>query len=221
MTESFQDCVAHLMIMIEETRRNLSLTSPIEHAVQLDNMIIGRLEFLHRQHQDDVQDLVKRDIYWNCHSKVQQLARLILERAVEPTEKIVYDEDIPGQAAVARLAELNLLLLSSISYRSMDANPVEEEKKNSTLEQDNISKIIELYSNYQRQVLRQRAKPAIAHLANWRNSDLKQRQARNNHLSDHDNDVDEITQPHSHALTFVLGYASALIHPLHSHVMSI
>ena len=202
MEESFEDCVAHLMIMMEEVKRNLS-ASPQDHVLQLDAMM-GRLNFLRRQHQDHVDDEVKRDMYYNCHYKVQQVARLILDRSVESsaTDKTVFDDDIPGQAAVARIAELNLLLCTTTL---MEEDPEEEASKLK------VSELISLYANYQKQVLRQRAKPAIAHLASWRKSDLQQRQTL---TEEHDDDDDAITQPHSHALTFVLGHASALIHPL-------
>ena len=202
MTESFEDCVAHLMIMMEETKRSLS-ASPQDHVLQLDAMM-GRLEFLRRQHLDHVNDEVKRDMYYNCHYKVQHVARLVLDRTVEvsSTDKTVFDDDVPGQAAVARIAELNLLICT---MTLMDSDPDDEVSK------QNISELITLYSNYQKQVLRQRAKPAIAHLASWRKSDLKQRQTL---TEEQDDDDEAITQPHSHALTFVLGHASALIHPL-------
>lgn len=202
MTESFEDCVAHLMIMMEEVKRNLS-ASPQDHVLQLDAMM-GRLGYLRRQHLDHLDDEVKRDMYFNCHYKVQHVARLVLDRTVESsaTDKTVFDDYVPGQAAVARIAELNLLICTTTL---MGADHDEG------LSEQNVSELITLYSNYQRQVLRQRAKPAIAHLASWRKSDLQQRQAL---TEEHDDDDEAITQPHSHALTFVLGHASALIHPL-------
>jgi hypothetical protein len=137
----------------------------------------------------------------------------VLEQSVaQDDKKQVFDQhDMQGQAAIARMAELGLVIqemnvdkqLSSID----DSSGGNNEKK----PPDEVQIVIDLYSNYQRQVLRQRAKPPIAHLANWRKLSPETRPA----IEEHDEyDEEQTSRPHSHAMTSVLGHASALIHPL-------
>lgn len=229
MQESFEECVTHLMIMMEELKRNIS-ASPEDHVLQLDGMM-GRLDFLrHMQgvdnnnnnhiHNDDdtyndntTQKEVMRDMYQNCRKRVVQVARQVLERTVTPSpvDQLVFDDEhVEGQAAVARMAELNLIVNTIIT----DAKDEEVEQQEIEASKEVVvAEIISLYANYQKQVLRQRSKPAIAYLANWRKT-LRVDNNISNNDANHDDDDEVITQPHSHALTSVLSHASALIHPL-------
>lgn len=231
MDESFEDCVTHLMIMMEELKRNMS-ASPEDHVLQLDGML-GRLDFLrhmqgiqNRNHNNDnndnnidtTQKEVMRDMYQNCRQRVVQVARQVLERTVTPSpdDQLVFDDEhVESQAAVARMAELNLIVNTIITVDGQEDE--QQQQQSDASKQAVVAEIITLYANYQKQVLRQRSKPAIAYLANWRKTNLHSKPGDNNKTKNgHDDDDDDetITQPHSHALTSVLSHASALIHPL-------
>lgn len=191
--ESFEDGVGHLMVLMEELKRSsmLSELAVFEWEHQLE-AVVGRLDFLRRKAADDPGNDVKQDMYQHCQKRAVETCTIVFRRTTETnTEtKLAYDdeEDVHVQASVARMTELCII--------------VHEMTENKTVPQ-----LIDFYANYQKQVLRQRVKPAIAHLASWRQSDIQQQQ----HSID---DEDGISQPHSHALTAALGQASALIHPL-------
>ena len=223
--ESFEDGVTHLMVMMEELKRSIASASSHDQEIMQLDAIVGRLDFLyHKRHDnhhpaDDDDDDVTRDIYDNCRQRAILTARHVLERTVAPNAQtnLVFDDHVEGQAAVARMTELTLVLYTMTDQEENNNNNSNNNNNNNN---STTKEVIDLYANYQKQLLRQRAKPAIAHLANWRSSSDDQRAAaaaaaHDNHDHDDDDDHEEaITQPHSHALTSILGHASALIHPL-------
>lgn len=131
---------------------------------------------------------------------------------------VVPDED---QAAVAHIVEL-VILFHVIS------NSFNHSHENRNTYEERIYEIIELYSSYQRKVLRQRSKPYIAYLVQLRQTPgyfLTQHHhqlKRNNNDEDDDDEEGEIdpelerqqNQPHTYTITFILGQASQLLQPL-------
>ena len=119
MVERFEDSIAHLMIMVEEFKESFtspnSVLSPESIVFQLDNLM-DRLEGLKRQQEDCPEDSVKKEIFQYCRKKIQSAALTAFKRTVQPSgienKSEVYDHEIPGQAAIARMAELNLIILN-------------------------------------------------------------------------------------------------------------
>jgi hypothetical protein len=203
MEGSFEDGVTHLMVMMEELKRSSGEDKVFQWQMEMDG-IVGRLDFLLRKMMDDPNDDLKRDLFQHCRQRAIETCQHVLERTVgaNPETKLVFDEEeeMQGQAVVARMTELCMLV--------HDMAPPQQD--NSPEKAIAIAELIELYANYQKLVLRQRAKPAIVHLASWRKSDPQRR----DQIVQDDDDEDAISQPHSHALTTALSQASALIHPL-------
>jgi len=197
------------------------------------------------------------DLFQHCQDKVLAIAQHVLESSFrwhEPTEEDHFadsnDNDAmpldvfrqDGQAAIARLTELNLILLAAAAADpSASPQPTNRggvgggggaknppARDEDTSRQDTAS-IIQSYVAYQRKVLRLRAKPAIARLVQSRQTDhaiMSLTQPHVNHHEDefHDDDEPDMTassnraplipQHHAPVLAVILGQAAALIHPL-------
>ena len=111
------------------------------------------------------------------------------------SEAAAVDARRDGQAAIARITELNLIFRSMLKARrkSDDDNNTEDDDTNTVLNQD---KIIELYVQFQRQTLRQRAKPAIAALVQERRKGtFQQQQNKNDDSKEHDNSATAVVPP--------------------------
>lgn len=212
--ETFQDGVAHLLMMVEELRRSCESETTdmpvIEWRFEMDQLV-PRLDFLIRKSLDDPGDEVKKDMYNHCQRKVLETSRRVLQTVTSPMEgKAVWDggeqaEDaMEGQAAIARIAELCLV----VHFMVLQG----QQPRDQTL----VKETVERYANYQKQLLRQRSKPPIAYLAQWRTT-ARHHQPRQQLVvedEDDDDDTDHSGKPHSDAITAILGQASALIHPL-------
>jgi len=117
----------------------------------------------------------------------------------------VIDDGLECQQAIAQMVEISIRL--SVETGETFGSG---EKRN-----------FEEYAEYQRAVLRQRSKPSIASLANLRKIakaqsipivEYIQSTLENDNYNDRDNNVEK--RPHAHAITFIFGEASSLIHPL-------
>jgi len=163
------------------------------------------------------------------------------------------DYGVPGQTAIARMLELTIQLALESKFDDKDNTILSSTKTNGSGSHNNsnrnglpsmIGTILEQYTAYQRQVLRLRSKPSIAHVAKIRKAAgssnisvaelitmYQKDQESENHDGDQqaplttmaasngeDEDEDEqkrfLTQPHAHAICQILGEASSLIHPL-------
>lgn len=226
--ESFEDVVAHMMVMAEELKRSIA-SAEMDFMVpqwtgQMEGMV-GRLDFLMRKAMDDPVNDVKRDLAGHCRAKAIETFQALLNHTV--TKKVrssdgshlFFDEEMQGQAAVARMAELSIVVHDMVlpKHNLLQQQPNDRCTNNETTNTKEIEVIIDAYSNYQRQILRQRAKPSIAFLASWRQENRNSSKLQQRLVEEQDDDDDDDgkhTQPHSHALTTILGQASALIHPL-------
>ena len=217
--QEFNDLVGNILMSAEELRRSLT-ESPVTDDILMwrDSLehLLSLAEPLARWTSDAVGSPLETDMYRHCQDKIQSVAQQAMQLAVKMKEP---DPDDPyimvpihavrtdGQAAIARIAEINLMLAASITQTGSTGN-------------DSVSS----YVAYQRQVLRQRAKPSIARLVQVRREGLFQRNESDvvlpaqHNLSEDDDDDDEtkttIQQYHAPALADILGQAAALIHPL-------
>ena len=263
-TETFENGVTHLLMMMEELRRSCESTKMnnsgndksgatptgkndtndstvflpvLDWRFETEN-IVERLDFLIRKALDDPGDAVKRDLYNHCQQKASEVVRLVLTTVGSlSSAKMVWDGDAgdssggdptDGQAAVARIAELCIvvhcmLLPADDNNDDAEGGPrlsVQQEQER----QQGVSTVIKAYSEYQKQILRQRVKPSIAYLAQWRKSlqSSNERFHRNGSSGpvvvveedDDDDDEQNSGRPHSNAITAILGQSSALVHPL-------
>jgi hypothetical protein len=187
---SFQDGFATALMATEELRQQLS-KKPISsaHCLQVRHQLEELLPALFSlEPHDDVEG----DLRVHCHSRAAAVALEALQYVTAKEEDP--DEDNPEverdvQGAIARMAELNLVL--------------HENNK------EVIQEITSTYSSYQRQVIRQRAKPSIARLVAYR-----KRQSTLWGQAAEEEDDEENKSTHAHVITHILGQASALIHPL-------
>ena len=140
----------------------------------------------------------------------------------------ILDFGTESQASIARVLELTLrLTLESIAV----------ELKHGTLqsqgEEEKTYTLTQMYTAYQRQLLRSRSKPSIAHVAEIRKLATEQQmtvaelvhaavlndQGADEHEASNlegpsDEELEERKRPHATAITVILGEASSLIHPL-------
>ena len=185
-------------------------------------------------------DSIEAAMFQSCQLKAIQLAQLIFQIALDKYQepKEVTDESEhadhseqqrdeawiqQAQGSMARLAELQFILIAAAGpgvYASA---------------QTDLEDTIQRYVKYQRSVLRQRAKPPIARLVEYRKEQSKTIHNNNNnnreggllltgkvqiHHDDHDADSDDeeekavYEQHYAPVLTHILGQAAALIHPL-------
>jgi hypothetical protein len=187
----FEEGVTQVLVFTEELKRSLGITRVVQWQVELEN-IVERLDFLFRLCLDAPEDDVKKDLYNHCRQKTKTVAWQVLQH--------VSKLDVEEQGAVARMVELSLIIHNNMATSKDDS--------------DYATQVIDLYVSYQRFVLRQRAKPAIAYLAQWRQQDEETRIAA---LQEEEADNDDetcIARPHAHAMTIILGQGSALVHPL-------
>jgi hypothetical protein len=210
--EQFSTHVAHVLMETEELRRSLliptdeiTLHDLMEWPAAIDR-IGSSLNTL-----GQYTHIVAEDMFHHCQQRALTVAQLTLRTALQWEEPIGEDEEtVPemrrdGQGAIARLTELNLLLLSSTNQTIDDLKTAEE--------------LMDSYAAYQKQVLRWRVRPAIAALV-----DARREGQIHTFLPVHedDNEDDEVEkkqqtrfqQFHAPVLMEVLGEASALIHPL-------
>jgi len=141
------------------------------------------------------------------------------------------DEERDCQSAIARIAELNLVLCCDNC--DDDDNDVEGKTEDSSTTKKSIDEIINIYSSYQRQVIRQRSKPSIARLVEHRkrhkqmmgitftNGGANKQQVMVNNVDNEDGDEENdgnyyssSSKQHIKVLTTILGQATSLIHPL-------
>lgn len=246
--EAFSTDVANLMMETEELRRSLIVSSGATIHQLMDwqfalERTLAALESLARLAQEDAHV----DLYHHCRQRAVSVAQQTLSASFhfeEPTgEEDDNDDnnnntiDTPpadivrrdGQGAIARITELNLLLYHSFANKSVD------EPSSSSSDDEHLQTaedIIDAYVAYQKQVLRLRARPAVAELVEARRegkivtpSVHEEEVSSDLRVQVHDDDEPEndqgetnerITIRHFHApvLTVVLGEASALIHPL-------
>ncbi|OEU19006.1 hypothetical protein FRACYDRAFT_237298 [Fragilariopsis cylindrus CCMP1102] len=121
------------------------------------------------------------------------------------------DEERDCQSTVARIVELVLILC---------CDGDEESKQETT--RKNIDEIVDMYSSYQRQVLRLRSKPSIARLVEYRKRQkhMMGTMLGNGNEEDDDDDDDNdnrnssSSNQHIKVITTILGQATSLIYPL-------
>jgi hypothetical protein len=236
---SFQEGVTEIIMACEELRQQFKTqaassgtslpTLMLVHGRADLEEIVANLGGMHHQLQQQQQQpataqeedheslSLNRDLFQHCQERVAQVAQLVLERALASDEPQEDDDDESQrrrleeeeqesqqaqqrveaerrdfQASIARIMELNFMLAIETQQHEQRIPP-----------------LIEQYVAYQRNALRQRAKPSIARLAQDRPRNVKSPHNNNN-----DNSNNNSSMPHSHVITVVLGQASALIHPL-------
>ncbi|GAX27154.1 hypothetical protein FisN_13Lh298 [Fistulifera solaris] len=234
--EQFSTQVAAVLMGTEELRRSLThpeMTTTIPSLEQLMEWPAA-IERLHDTlfHKMTHSTPEQHDLYHHCQHRVITVAQQILTAAWQWEEPEVGEEEVvveeeeetaallrrEGQGAIARLTELNLLLLlHSSTTKNNDWKTSEE--------------IIEGYAAYQKQVLRLRVRPAIATLVEARRdgtihvsieettTNVPIHDDDDDDDDDHDNETKKppiirFQQYHAPVLMEVLGEASALIHPL-------
>ena len=193
---SFQDGVAQVLMATEELRQQVFKSTPItsHSCLQVRH---GVEELMPALFSLAPSDDIEGDLRKHCQQRVAAVALQAFELVVQKEEEISDDNNTSSlqqdcQAAIARIAELNLVL-----HQGND---------------EKLSEIITKYVNYQRQVIRQRSKPAIARLVAYRKR-LQQQKSLIGREIEEDEEESSKSQ-HSHVITEILGQASALIHPL-------
>ena len=230
---SFQDGVTEIMMACEELRQPFKGSGSNKDATPLTaeivvngredlDVIFDNLGGLHhqlhfaatQQHALPPEEIqLQHDLFQHCQQRVAQVAQLVLEKVMaspEPAEDERSSSNVlelteqeaqqqqaqqqqqlendrrDVQASLARIAELNFIVCLE------------------TGDLARITKIIEDYVAFQRNALRERAKPSIARLVQERRGgDYATTSSTNSSRL-----------PHSHVMTVILGQASALIHPL-------
>jgi hypothetical protein len=245
--ERFSKGVADLFMATEELRQMMILPTntavlDVEHACASLEHILLILETLARWTDDAVAADLETDMFAHCQEKTIAVARAVLERAFQSdNEELILNDEHQQQLrqeqeAVARITELNLILLENARLRG----DKQVESTNSTTK---TTTIIKDYVQYQRSVLRRRVKPAIAQLVHVRrnNGDTASRMRgaagaatdgiRVYHGDDATLDDDDDEQESKHTglynttttveqqhyapvIATILGQAAALIHPL-------
>jgi len=221
------------------TRHVVQWQRDVEHLLQLldplarwtDDGVVGGAEF--------------SDLFRHCQLKAIDVAQQAFGKAAKKLQEPSEDDDggsdedlldggVPinevrqeGQRAMARLAELNLLMIDNCNHRGIDL---------ASLSYSNLDSVVDAYVKYQRQVLRQRSKPHIAQLVQARQDGIQttaiaqpigengQRVVIHHHDDDgHHNEstaaaaaaaAPVLQQHHAPVLAAILGQAAALIHPL-------
>jgi hypothetical protein len=237
---SFQDGVAAVLMQTEELRQQLSKSSSssssaatatitvtppdvfhIRHAME---ELMSALFSLKQPHDDDLHleedDLMRQHCQQRAAAVALQALKHVTRRKVEadPDDPQAFIPNVEQecQGAIARMAELTLVLHGPPSNNNNTDN-------NTDNTESMIEDIVTTYASYQRQVLRQRAKPSIARLVAYRKR-LKEEEevvSSTNIMEEMDEDgtdshskQQQQQQQHAHVLTTILGQASALIHPL-------
>jgi hypothetical protein len=241
--EAFQDVVTNVLMMTEELRRHLMMTADvvvtIDSCLQWRHEMEGIMEHLHNPIlQQPSSDDVHVDLKRHVHQRAKDIANMVLERVVTKPETTPEDEASTNhhstsppptpvdpavaadmerdcQGSIARIAEINLILTTTSDATTTNSSTISPSTQH----------VIDTYVSYQRQVLRQRAKPSIAQLVAQRKNLQQQQQAtgRHRHLQHHsvdeededeENEESKSRSQHAQVITVILGQASALIHPL-------
>lgn len=216
-TISFQDGITNLLMETEELRRKLHALAVVTnddcfqilHDVEelLGRLYSPQLTIDFNSNRNNGIEIEMRN---HCLQKTTNVAMQALRLVITKKEPDPEDDDYRAneekdcQSATARVAELNLVLCCD-----GDAEGKQETTKK------NVDEIIDVYTSYQKQVLRQRAKPSIARLVDYR-----KRQKQMNGIIPSNNGEEEVddkqasSNQHIQVLTTILGQATALIHPL-------
>ena len=198
----FQERIGTLLMAIEELRqqiRGATTATKAATAAQILQWRHGMEGIMHQIHHQLGQATteLQSDLITNCEQRASQVALLALQSSTSRIEidPLEADPELERQCqgAIARLAELNLSLIRCSSSR----------REGGGNQQDTTDEIVDLYVQYQRDVIRQRSKPSIARLVNYRNHDRKE-----------EDEEERQKSQHSFVVTTILGQASALIHPL-------
>jgi hypothetical protein len=228
------DAVANILMSAEELRRSVKAAPTTEDILDWrENLehLVSLMDPLARYTHDAVGSQLESDLFDHCQAKVCEVAQRTVQAAFKLKEAdpddpnlsaSVHDLRTDGQAALARMTELNLLLLASTNSSTTEREQQQQE-------------LVNLYVAYQRQVLRLRAKPPIASLVQARRDGsfdtaihLQQHSKgsmdnvsgpipENDERDDDDeghNDKLTAQQYHAPVLADILGQAAALIHPL-------
>mmetsp|Transcript_65540 Transcript_65540/g.133312 ORF Transcript_65540/g.133312 Transcript_65540/m.133312 type:complete len:814 (-) Transcript_65540:1071-3512(-) len=213
---SFQDGITNLLMEAEELRRKLDTLADVstEDCFQILHDVeelMARLYSpeltveLHGNGEYEIEGELRK----HCVQKTTNVAMQALRLAVMKKESDPEDEDYRAeeekdcQSATARVAELNLVLCCD-----GDIDGKQETTKK------NVDEILDVYASYQRQVLRQRAKPSIARLVDYRKRQ-KQMAGINANINDESEEgIQTLSKQHIQVLTTILGQATTLIHPL-------
>ena len=213
---SFQDGITNLLMEAEELRRKLDTLADVstEDCFQILHDVeelMARLYSpeltveLHGNGEYEIEGELRK----HCVQKTTNVAMQALRLAVMKKESDPEDEDYRAeeekdcQSATARVAELNLVLCCD-----GDIDGKQETTKK------NVDEILDVYASYQRQVLRQRAKPSIARLVDYRKRQKKMAGINANINDESEEGIQTLSKQHIQVLTTILGQATTLIHPL-------
>ena len=212
---SFQDGITNLLIETEEFRRKLGAYSDVTsddcyQILQHLEHLMGRLYSspLTIESNGNCNHSIEFELRSNCVKKtmkvaMQALRLVVTKKELDPEDDDYHaDEEKDCQSAAARIAELNLILCCD----GDEGGKQETTKKN-------VDEVIELYSSYQKQVLRQRAKPSIARLVDYRKTQKQMTGVIVNSNED-DHNIQSSSKQHVQVMTTILAQATALIHPL-------
>lgn len=224
---SFQDSFTTLLVQTEELRRKLSGKQQRRediNAVKCLDIVHDMDELAQHLFHGLVpapNDEMELDLRKHCQQKVREVAMDALRVATTKAEEDPTDEDRyiatqeqACQGGIARMAELNLALCEDIAEDGVRKQRHDE--------------VVDVYASYQRHVIRQRSKPSIARLVDYRkrrHSSPSSRHRAPGHDrrdgGDHDDEDDddgdddgESKSQHVHVIATILGQASALILPL-------
>lgn len=185
----FQDGVTATLMATEELRQQLT-SAPLRSEACLA-IRHGMEEIMEQLFSLNPLDDVEEDLRRHCHQKAAGVALQVLNHVITKEEKdpeqsnVELEKDCQG--AIARIAELNLVLHQE--------------------NEESVNGIVEKYAKYQRKVLRLRSKPSIARLVAYR-------QRPPTIIGEEEDDEESSKSQHSHVITTILGQASSLIHPL-------
>jgi hypothetical protein len=215
-TISFQDGISNLLMETEELRRKLDALAVVTnddcfqilHDVE---ELLGRLYSpqltidLNNNRSNEIEIEMRNHCQQKTTNVAMQALRLVVTKKEADPEDDDYraNEEKDCQSATARVAELNLVLCCD-----GDAEGKQETTKK------NVDEVIEVYTSYQKQVLRQRAKPSIARLVDYRKRQKQMNGIIPNNKEEEDDDMQASSKQHIQVLTTILGQATALIHPL-------
>jgi len=215
-------------INLEETRNKVASyhQQEIQSAQVIDCHV--SLDSIYRivQELNDAAPLDNDHVYVamveSCTVKASQLSKDVLELMTNTDNtnanagSSAIDDGSECQQAIAQMMEIAIRL-------SLECNASMDNQSGSGGHAKPKPKptFAERYSEYQRTVLRNRSKPAIAALANIRKVAMSQSISvidyiqsihDNDEHGEHDNDAEK--RPHAISITVILGEASSLIHPL-------
>jgi hypothetical protein len=244
-TLSFQDCITNLLMETEELHRKIHSVSSVVTNNDCFQILHDLDELLARLYSPQLtidvntststsskdgtntnENDIEIELRKHCLQKTTNVAMLALKLITtksknsqgkqEPDpedDDYRADEERDCQSTVARIVELVLILC---------CDGDEESKQETT--RKNIDEIVNIYSSYQRQVLRLRSKPSIARLVEYRKRQkhmMGTMLANGNEEGDDDDDDDDddnrnssSSNQHIKVITTILGQATSLIHPL-------